>query len=191
MVCGRCLISDFMMIEKELKSTKSLPSTYQTLSPFEKSLLHLISIIYEPVNRITLVNCVRRAGITSPGEGWLTTAGINPFIKKFQDLELLDKDCRCPDILVELVSRDASAVGNFREMAEVVQAEIPFSQYQSKWPQRCLRAMREYRIGLYSADMVHLENMHLILEKQCRDETVRSFPAVRFCNNPFDPGWLS
>ena len=51
--------------------------------------------------------------------------------------------------------------------------------------------MREYRIGLYSADIVHLENMHLILEKQCRDETVRSFPAVRFCNNPFDPGWLS
>ncbi|MBW2505758.1 MAG: DEAD/DEAH box helicase [Deltaproteobacteria bacterium] len=191
MVCGRCLISDFMMIEKELKSTKSLPSTYQTLSPFEKSLLHLISIIYEPVNRITLVNCVRRAGITGPGEGWLTAAAINPFIKKLQDLELLDKDCRCPDVLVELVSRDASAAGNYREMAEVVQAEIPFSQYQSKWPQRCLRAMREYRIGLYSADMVHLENMHLILEKQCRDETVRSFPAVRFCNNPFDPGWLS
>ena len=180
-----------MMIEKELQRTKSLPPAYQTLSPFEKSLLHLASIIYEPVNRITFVNCIRRARITGSEGEWLTAAGISPFIKKLQDLGLLDKECRCPDGLVELVSRDAAAEGYFREMSEAVQAEIPFSQYQSKWPQRCLRAMREYRIGLYNSDMVHMENIQLILDKQCQDETVRSFPAVRFCNNPFDPGWFS
>ena len=157
---------------------------------FEKFLLHLASIIYEPVNRITFVNCLRRARITGPRGEWLTLTTISPFIQRLQDVKLLNKDWRCPDSLVELVSRDAVAVGNFREMAEAVQGEIPFSQYQSKWPQRCLRAMREYRIGLYNSDMVHLENLHLILDKQCKDEVVKSFPAVRFCNNPFDPDWL-
>ena len=180
-----------MMLEKKTQSIKSLPPAYQTLAPFEKSLLQLVSIIYEPVNRITLVNCLRRARITGPQGEWLTSATISPFIQKLQALDLLDKDCRCPDSLVEPVSRSAVEEGNFRKLSEAVQDEIPFSQYQSKWPQRCLRAMREYRIGLYNSDMVHLENMQLILCKQCKDEVLRSFPAVRFCNNPFDPGWLS
>jgi superfamily II DNA or RNA helicase len=179
------------MIENKFHSSRSLPSAYQTLSLFEQSLLHLASIIYEPVNRITFANCVRRAGITGPKGEWLTAATLGPFIQKLQDLELLDRDCRCPDDLVELVTRNAVAAGNFNQLAEAVQGEVPFSQYLSKWPQRCLRAMREYRIGLYSSEMVQLENIHLILEKQCRDDLVKSFPAVRFCNNPFDPDWLA
>ncbi|MGW8287718.1 MAG: hypothetical protein ACWGOD_05700, partial [Desulfobulbales bacterium] len=179
------------MIENKFYSSRLLPSTYQTLSSFEQSLLHLASIIYEPVNRITYANCVHRAGITGPKGEWFTVATLGPFIQKLQDLELLDKDCRCPDNLVELFTRDAVDSGDFEQLAEAVQSEIPFSQYQSKWPQRCLRAMREYRIGLYSDDIVQLENIHLILEKQCRDDLVRTFPAVRFCNNPFDPDWLA
>jgi len=179
-----------MIIEADHSSTRTIPAAYQTLSSFERSLLHLASIIYESVNRNIFANCLRRAQITGPQGEWLTAATIGPFLQKLQDLELLKSDWSCPDELVELVSRDAVAAGNFRAMAEAVQGEIPFSQYQLKGPQRCLRAMREYRIGLYTSDMVHLENMHLILEKQCEDEVVMRFPAVRFCNNPFDDNWL-
>ena len=179
-----------MIIEANQPGAGTIPASYQTLSFFEKSLLHLASIIYEPVNRVTFVNCLRRARITGPQGEWLTTTAISPFIQKLQELELLDNNCRCPDGLVELVCRDAVAAGNFRAMAAAVQGEIPFSQYQSKWPQRCLRAMREYRIGVYSKDMVHLENIHLLLDKQCEDEVDKYFPAVRCCNNPFDENWL-
>ena len=179
-----------MMIEEKLQSIKSIPAAYQTLSSFEKSLLHLASIIYEPVSRAVFVNCLRRAGITGPAGEWLTAATLSPYIQRLQNAGLLDKDWCCPESLVELVSRAAVAAGDFREMSATVQAEISFSQYQSKWPLRCLRAMREYRIGLYNSDIVHLENMHPVLDKQCRDEIVRFFPAVRFCNNPFDPDWL-
>jgi superfamily II DNA or RNA helicase len=179
-----------MIVKANHSSTRTLSAAYQTLSSFERSLLQLASIIYEPVNRITFANCLRRARITGPNNEWLTSATISPYIQKLQDLGLLDNSCRCPDELVELASRDAAVAGNYRAMADAVQGEIPFSQYQSKWPQRCLRAMREYRIGLYSSDMVQLENMHLLLEKQCEDEVVKRFPAVRFCNNPFDPEWL-
>jgi hypothetical protein len=76
-------------------------------------------------------------------------------------------------------------------IAEAVQNEIPFSQYQGKWPQRCRRAMREYRIGLYMQDMVHLENVQLLLEKQCADFVDRNFTAVRFIINPFQPEYFS
>ena len=179
-----------MIIEAKQSGAGIIPASYQTLSSFEKSLVHLASIIYEPANRVMFAHCLRRAGITGPKGEWLTAATIGPFIQKLQELDLLDGSCRCPDGLVEPASRDAVAAGNFREMAAAVQGEIPFSQYQSKWPQRCLRALREYRIGLYTSDMVQLENMHILLEKYCEDEVVRRFPAVRCCNNPFDDNWL-
>ena len=179
-----------MTREAKQQTTGTTPAAYQTLSSFERSLLHLASIIYEGVNRNTYANCLRRASITGLKGEWLTAATLGPFLQKLQDLELLDRDCRCPDGFVEQASRDAVAEGNYREMADAVQAEIPFSQYQPKGPQRCLRAMREYRIGLYTSDMVLLENMHLFLDKQCEDEVIRHYPAVRFCNNPFDPAWL-
>jgi len=179
-----------MIIDAKQPSAGNIPAAYQTLSSVERSILHLASIIYEAVNRITFANCLRRARITGPDGEWLTSATLSPYLKKLQDLELLDNDCRCPDELVELVSRDAVATGNYRDMTEAVRGEIPFSQYQAKGHQRCLRAMREYRIGLYSSDMVHMENMHLFLLKHCEDEVVKRFPAVRFCNNPFDDNWL-
>ena len=179
-----------MTIEANQPSTGTIPAAYQTISPFERSLLYLASIIYEAANRNTYANCLRRAKITGPRGEWFTAATIGPFLQKLKDLELLDSDWNCPDGIVELVSRDAAAAGSFRDMAEAVQDEIPFSQYHPKGVQRCLRAMREYRIGLYTGDMVHLENMHPILDKQCEDEVVKRFPAVRFCNNPFDDIWL-
>jgi len=179
-----------MITESNNPDEAGLPDAYQTLSPFEKSLVQLASIIYEPVSRIVFANCLRRARITGPKGEWLTSATLSPYIVKLQGLELLDKDCHCPDEFIEMVSREAVSSGNYRDMAEAVQGEIPFSQYQSKWPQRCWRAMREYRIGLYTNETVHLENVHILLDKQCEDEIVRYFPAVRFCNNPFDPDWL-
>jgi len=180
-----------MPIESNNSDKADFASAYQTLSPFEKLLVQLASVIYEPVNRVILANCLRRARITGPKEEWLTAAGLSPYVDKLRALGLLDKDYRCPDELVELASREAVFAGNFGGIAQAVQEEIPFSQYQSKWPQRCWRTMREYRIGLYTNEMVHLENMHLLLEKQCEDEIVRFFPAVRFGNNPFDPVWLN
>ncbi|MDX1775346.1 MAG: hypothetical protein R3297_02075, partial [Desulfobulbales bacterium] len=179
-----------MISKADRTGAVSTIAAYQTISSFERLLVQLIAIIYEPVNRITICNCLRRARITGPRGEWLTPATIGPFIRRLQEIEVLDNKCRCADELVELASRDAVAAGTFANMAAAVQAEIPFSQYQSKWPQRCLRTMRQYRIGLYAGDMAQLENMQLLLEKQCEDEVVRFFPAVRFCNNPFDPEWL-
>jgi len=179
-----------MIIETNQPNERGVAAAYQTLSPFEKSLVQLTSIIYEPVSRITFANCLRRANIAGPKGEWLTAAAISPYLKKLQNLQVLDKDNRCSDVIVELVSREAVATGSFKAMADAVQGEISFSQYQVKWPQKCLRTMREYRIGLYTNEMVHLENMHLLLAKQCKDEIVKHFPAVRFCSNPFEPGWL-
>ncbi len=169
------------------RANRTIPTAFQTLSSFERSLLHLASILYEAVNRATFASCLRRAGITGPRGEWLTPNSLAPFFQKLQDLELLDKNGRCPDDIVELVSRDALAAGSFGKMAEAVEAELPFSQYQPKGPNRCFRAMRQYRLGLYRGDMVQLENMHPMLDKFCPEEDTRLFPVVRFCSNPFDP----
>ena len=120
-----------------------LPAAYQILPPFEKSLIQLASIIYEPVNRIIFTNCLRRAQIAGPEGEWLTLAAVGPYLQKLQDSNLLLRDCRCPDEIIELATREAVAAGVFGNMVRAVQTEMPFSQYQSRLPQRCLRAMRE------------------------------------------------
>ena len=169
---------------------KALSAAYQTLSPFEQTLVQLASVIYEPLTRMTFANCLRRARISCPKGEWLTSATIRPYLQKLQGLALLDERLRCPDGFIELASREAVATGSYRVMADAVQKEIPFSQYQGKWVQRCRRAMREYRIGLYQQDMVHLENVQLLLEKQCADFSDRNFPAVRVVTNPFQADFL-
>jgi len=110
-----------MIIESNNFDEVGPPAAYQTLPPFEKSLVQLASIIYEPVNRITFANCLRRARIMGPKGEWLTSAALSPYILKLQDLELLDKDCRCPEELIELASREAVSAGSYRGMAEAVQ----------------------------------------------------------------------
>jgi superfamily II DNA or RNA helicase/predicted RNA-binding protein YlqC (UPF0109 family) len=178
------------MFEVIQPNDTGVTAAYQTLSSFEKSLVQLASIIYEPVSRATFTNCLRRADISGPEGELLTATTISPYLKKLKDLKLLDKDNRCSDVIVELASREAVAAGSFKAMAEAVQGEISFSPYQVKWPQKCLRAMREYRIGLYTNELVYMGNIHLLLAKHCRDEIVRNFPAHRFCTNPFESDWL-
>ena len=110
-----------MIIESNKPDEAGLPAAYQALSPFEKSLVQLTSIIYEPVNRIVFANCLRRARITGPKGEWLTSAALSPYILKLQDIELLDKDCRVPEELIELASREAVSAGSYRRLAEDVQ----------------------------------------------------------------------
>ncbi len=172
-------------METSEHTRKTLSAAYQTLVPFEQTLVQLASVIYEPVTRMTFANCLRRARITGTRGEWLTSATITPYLQNLQDLGLLNKQLCCPDEFIELASREAVASGSYAVMADAVQNEIPFSQYQGKWPQRCRRAMREYRIGLYLQDIVHLENVQQLLEKQCADFIDRNFPAVRVVINPF------
>ena len=71
-----------MIIESDKPDQAGLPAAYQTLSSFEKSLVHLASIIYEPVNRITFANCLRRARITGPQGGMADFEYLGPIYSK-------------------------------------------------------------------------------------------------------------
>ena len=63
-----------------------LITAYSSLSPFEQTVLQLLSVIHEPVNRTAILNCMRRAEIKGPKDHWLILPTITPYLTKLKKI---------------------------------------------------------------------------------------------------------
>ncbi|HSO10553.1 MAG TPA: DEAD/DEAH box helicase [Desulfoprunum sp.] len=161
------------------------------LSPFEQSLLHLLSIIYEPAHTTLLVNCLRKLELHNPRGNRPTPVNLNHYLAKFEQLGFLTADHRLVPELVEIIARKTLADGNFGRYAAIIREEAPASYYYGKWSTRCWRAMRELRIGIYSQDFDLIEEAASFISSQCRDLVCSSPPIVQVVTEPFDPDWFA
>ncbi|MDP3480810.1 MAG: hypothetical protein Q8R88_13645, partial [Desulfoprunum sp.] len=118
---------------------------YNKLSPFEQTLLQLLSIIYEPAHSTLLVNCLRKLELSNPRGNRPTSVNLNHYLLKFEQAGLTTPDRRCVPELVEILTRKALQEGNLALYAGIIQEEAPASYYYGKWSTRCWRAMREMR----------------------------------------------
>jgi SNF2 family DNA or RNA helicase len=164
---------------------------YGSLSPFEQTILQLLSIIYEPVNRTVILNCLRQAGIKGPKGHWLILPTLTPYLAKLKKIGLLDEHYRCHAALGEILSTEAVVQGTFKVMARAVQAELPLSGYYGNRPQRCRRLLRDLRIAIYSENIRQIENIGPLLSSLCegRDDDIDSH-IVHICTSPFQAGWF-
>jgi len=71
-----------------------LPDQFTRLSPFEQSLLHLLSIVYEPAHTTLLVNCLRKLELHNPRGNRATPVNLNHYLAKFEQLGFLTADHR-------------------------------------------------------------------------------------------------
>lgn len=165
-------------------------ATYRSLSNFEQTLLQLLSIIYEPAHATLVVSCLRKLEITGPRGNRPTTAGINHYLTKFQDVGLVAKNRQCHQAIVEVLSREAVASGQFSDFAKIVQQEAPVSYFYGKWTTRCWRAMRQMRIGIYRQDFGLIEDALSFLDSQCKDLLTPLPPPVQVTTAPFDRAWF-
>jgi len=168
-----------------------LPDQFTRLSPFEQSLLHLLSIVYEPAHTTLLVNCLRKLELHNPRGNRATPVNLNHYLAKFEQLGFLTADHRLVPGLVEIVARKTLADGNFCRYADIIREEAPASYYYGKWSTRCWRAMRELRIGIYCQDFDLIEEAASFISSQCRDLVCSSPPIVQVVTEPFDPDWFA
>lgn len=169
-----------------------LLSRYESLTTFEKRVLQLISVIYEPTTSEIIMACM-----TDPDLGPLPapagggdTPSLSAVLRRFQDRELITWRYQCHPVLVERLSRQAVAEGVFASMAGVVRKYLPVrgTAYDSL-PQKSGRHLREMRIGLYLGDFQHF-NEHLFLYSDCPETTDQFSPLVEIINTPFDRDWF-
>jgi SNF2 family DNA or RNA helicase len=178
------------MMDTSRKTIDRLIAAYNSLSPFEQTVLQLLSVLYEPVNRTAILNCMRRAKIKGPKDHWLILPTITPYLTKLKKMGLFDEEYRCHAALVEILSTEAVDNASFSIMARAVQDELPLSSYHGKREQRCQRLLRELRIAIYTNDIQQIENISPLLSSQCDIDTVSSSPIVNICTNPFQARWF-
>jgi len=163
---------------------------YHNLSSFEQTILQFLSVVYEPAHTTLIVNCLRKLGIKSPRGNKPSTANLNHYIKKFQELGLVSNDQQCTHELTEILTKISIKNDNFTPFIDVIRTEAPVSYYYGKWTTRCWRAAREMRIGIYTQNFDIIDESAKFISNQCAEIISGEPPTVQITCSPFDPEWF-
>jgi len=155
------------------------------LDPFEHYLLQCISIIYEPVSVTFLTKCVTLDGRYQPGRD-----EIKNVVSGLHDKGFLNRQNQCVSKFSEQLLRQSQQEGWFPAFAELVEKEAPVSYMYGKWATRCWRALRQFRIGVYSGDFDKIDDSEQFLAEHCGGRLDMEPPAVLVVGRPFDPEWF-
>ena len=167
----------------DLSSVSALPAT-------EQLLLHLISIIYEPVSTGFLTRCFASLDSALFEDRRPGGEEISEMVFRLRRKDFLNGKNQCPPILAELLTRQAISLNRFTLLAAFVEKAAPFDYMHGKWPTRCWRAMRQFRIGVYSQDFDKLDEASAFIEGGCHRYLNTEPPAVLVTVHAFDPVWL-
>lgn len=165
-------------------------SDFQSLNKFEKSLLLLLSIIYEPVSKTFLLNFFAKVEAIVPNLKRPTKEELRASIIHLRKIGLLDENNCCPRPFVEWLTRKAIELEIFSPLADLIEREVPVSFMYGKWNVRCWRAMRQFRFGVYNRDFDRIDESLTFLEEHCRQRLDNKSPAILVAAEAFDPDWF-
>ena len=94
-------------MQDQEKLRKRLMAYYERLTPLQKALLQLFSVIYEKTNITSVYNCLRATGLTFREEPVASIGALKPHLDELQRLKLVDRQFRCHDAIVEVITRRA------------------------------------------------------------------------------------
>lgn len=161
----------------------------QALPPLEQFLLTFVAVIYEPVSTAFLGGCLAGAELPNaprPGsEEELETA-----VSRLRELRLLNTCNQCPPQLAEQLCRRAVAEGRFAALAALIEKKAPVSYLSGKLATRCRRALRQFRIGIYSSDFDKIDEAAAFLKANCQEGPEAVPPAVQIVAEHFDTEWF-
>lgn len=161
------------------------PKSPVDLNSFERYLLQCISIIYEPVSVTFLTKCVALDGRFQPARD-----EVKNVVAELRDAGFLNRQNQCVPELAEHLLRRSIQEGWFSAFVELVEKEAPVSYMYGKWTTRCWRALRQFRIGVYSGDFDKIDESEQFLAEHCGRRLELEPPAVLVVARPFDPEWF-
>jgi superfamily II DNA or RNA helicase len=182
-----------------VKLREQLAEAYYAAVPIEQYIVQLLSIIYEPVGRTSIVICLNHLGAQDQRGKPFSPPTLKPYIDSLIQQRLLIQEggqgVQCHPLLVEVATRNSIQVGHFESLVQAVQAKLPIDNRWKDGP-RYFRSenqfIREVRVGIYRHDLE-------FIGKQFEDYARYGYPSDRIsivdiyqlvCNNPFDPDWF-
>ena len=168
----------------DLQAVSALPAE-------EQLLLQFISIVYEPVSVSFLARCLATLDPAFLGNRRIGSDEISEMVARFRRKGFLNGKNQCPPALAECLTRQTLSQNRFSLLTALVEKAAPVDYTHGKWPTRCWRAIRQFRIGLYSQDFDKLDEALVFLEGECHRHLETEPPAVLVAARAFDPVWFA
>ncbi|MEO0843274.1 MAG: DEAD/DEAH box helicase [Cyanobacteria bacterium J06643_5] len=189
-------MSDSHVDAAQLRS--QIVEEFHLLPPLEEKIIQFFSVIYEPINRTSFLECLNYIGARDSNDKPFTSSKLKPYIENLLAAGLLiqerGKAPQCHPLLTEVATRSAIKSGCFATMAEAVEEKLPIRSYYTEGPkifQNLTQLLREVRLGIYKQDIQfiykQLEDYHRYGYHEEKITITDIFEEV--CNNPFDADW--
>ena len=172
---------------------------FHLLPPLEEKIIQLFSVIYEPINRTSFLECFNYIGARDTDYKPFTNPKLKPYIENLLAAGLLvqerGKAPQCHPLLAEVATRSAVKSGCFAAMAKTVEEKLPVRTYftgKGKIFQNQTQLLREVRLGIYNQDIQFIYKQLEDYEEYGYHEDKISATDVfeLVCNNPFDADWF-
>ena len=157
----------------------------------EQLLLQFISIVYEPVSACFLGRCLVGSDLSLFEGSHPSSEEIGEMVARLRNKGFLNAKNQCQPVLAELLTRQTIAQKRFARLASLIEKSAPADYMHGKWPTRCWRALRQFRIGLYSQNFDKLDEALGFLERKCCRYLAIESPAVFVTAQAFDPDWFA
>ena len=190
-------MSDSDVDTAQLRS--QLIQEFYLLQPLEEKIIQLFSVIYEPVNRTSFLECFNYIGARDSNYKPFVNSKLKPYIDNLLAAGLLiqerGKAPQCHPLLAEVATRSAVKSRCFAAMAKAVEDKQPIRAYYTDGPkifQNRTQLLREVRLGIYNQDIQFIYKQLEDYEEYGYHEDKISATDVfeLVCNNPFDADWF-
>ncbi|AFY72765.1 DNA/RNA helicase, superfamily II, SNF2 family [Synechococcus sp. PCC 7502] len=181
-----------------VKLRSQLMETYRKVTPLERVIIQLASVIYAPTNRTDFLDCLRTV-VKEEYLKQLIPASFRTIVERLVKFELLVQSnlgIACHPAFVEIATREAIKSGTFEPMVLKVESELPIATSYRQDVRRFTsfaHLVREARIGIYRQDMPFVKKqIQDFLSYSYTKEKVEVIDLLHLvCDNPFAPEWFS
>ncbi|MBW4629025.1 MAG: hypothetical protein KME49_26840 [Brasilonema octagenarum HA4186-MV1] len=113
-----------------------LAQVYRQLPSLDQKIVQLFSVIYEPINRTSFMNCLNQTGTLDENNKPFVSKTLNRHIDKLISADLLIQESgqvlQCHPLLTEIATRDAVKAGRFEILAIAVEEKLPIRIWISR-----------------------------------------------------------
>ena len=172
----------------------SLLDTMMTLLPEERDAVALLAVMYAPVARSPLAQCLQKAEIKSAQGKTMNPALILPLMEKLVGCNLvveISGAYRCNPLLSHFLTRQTQKAGLFERYVQAVQELIkPALSYGSAFYRSYALAVQDLRIALYRGNHSDVTRLISLCGNNYSWEVSNNPPFSLVCPEPLDGEWI-
>ncbi len=178
---------------------QQLIKTYQRQTVINQQIIQLLSVIYEPITRTSLWECLQATGLQDNEDKIYNLKNLKPEIDQLLKVRLLIEDVQkkvfCNPAIVEIITRDSINKNNFEKFVNIVEEKIPISVRSWGNQLRDFKSeeqlIREIRMGIYRQDLQFIQEQITAYNAQSYKDDFEWEKIIDIVlTNPFDSEWF-